>query len=85
MRAKKVDLKNNSQYDLDLMWYLWCGADSPFFGKDSRITNIVLTQKGEDFKVMFEKISEELNKTLYKNLSSDESKLIEKLLRKVLE
>ena len=53
--------------------------------KDSRITNIVLTQKGEDFKVMFEKISEELNKTLYKNLSSDESKLIEKLLRKVLE
>ena len=53
--------------------------------KDSRFTNIVLTQKGKDFKVMFEKISEELNKTLYKNLSSDESKLIEKLLRKVLE
>ena len=51
--------------------------------KDSRITNIVLTQKGEDFKVMFEKISEELNKMLYKNLSLEESELIDKLLRKV--
>lgn len=52
--------------------------------KDSRSTNIVLTQKGEDFKVTFEKISEELNKMLYKNLSSEESELIEKLLRKVI-
>ena len=30
--------QNNSQYDLDLMWYLWCGADSPFFGKDKMTT-----------------------------------------------
>ena len=52
--------------------------------KDSRSTNIVLTQKGEDFKVIFEKISEELNKMLHKNLSPEESELIEKLLRKVL-
>ena len=52
--------------------------------EDSRSTNIVLTQKGEDFKVIFEKISKELNKMLYKNLSSEESELIEKLLRKVL-
>ena len=52
--------------------------------EDSRSTNIVLTQKGEDFKVIFEKISEELNKMLYKNLSPEESELIEKLLRKVL-
>ena len=52
--------------------------------KDSRSTNIVLTQQGEDFKVIFEKISKELNKMLYKNLSSEESELIEKLLRKVL-
>ena len=51
--------------------------------EDSRSTNIVLTQKGEDFKVIFEKISEELNKMLYKNLSQEESELIEKLLRKV--
>ena len=52
--------------------------------EDSRSTNIVLTQKGEGFKVIFEKISKELNKMLYKNLSPEESELIEKLLRKVL-
>lgn len=53
--------------------------------EDSRCTYIALTQKGEDFKVIFEKISKELNKMLYKNLSPEESELIEKLLRKVLE
>ena len=53
--------------------------------EDSRSTNIVLTQKGEDFKLIFEKISEELNKMLYKNLSSEESELIEYLLKKILE
>lgn len=52
--------------------------------KDNRCTYIVLTQKGEDFRVIFEKISEELNKMLYKNLSPEESELIEKLLRKVV-
>lgn len=52
--------------------------------EDNRSTNVVLTQKGEDFKVIFEKISNELNKMLYKNLSPEESELIEKLLRKVL-
>ena len=52
--------------------------------EDSRFTNIVLTQKGEDFKVIFEKISKDLNKMLYKNLSLEESELIEKLLRKVI-
>ena len=53
--------------------------------EDSRSTNIVLTQKGEDFKVTFEKISKELNEMLYKNLSQEESELIEELLRKVIE
>ncbi len=52
--------------------------------EDSRSTNIVLTQKGEDFKAIFEKISKDLNKMLYKNLSLEESELIEKLLRKVI-
>ena len=52
--------------------------------EDSRSTNIVLTQKGKDFQATFEKISEELNEMLYKNLSPEESELIEKLLRKVL-
>ena len=52
--------------------------------EDSRSTNIVLTQKGEDFQTTFEKISKDLNEMLYKNLSPEESELIEKLLRKVL-
>lgn len=52
--------------------------------EDNRCTYIVLTKKGEDFKVIFEKISEKLNEMLYKNLSPEESELIEKLLRKVL-
>lgn len=52
--------------------------------EDSRSTNIVLTQKGKDFQATFEKISEELNEMLYKNLSPEESELIEKLLRKVI-
>lgn len=52
--------------------------------EDSRSTNIALTQKGKDFQATFEKISEELNKMLYKNLSPEESELIEKLLRKVI-
>ena len=52
--------------------------------KDSRYTYVILTQKGEDFKATFEKISNDLNKMLYKNLSPEESELIEKLLRKVL-
>lgn len=28
----------NDKSDLDLMWYLWCGPDSPFFGKDKMTT-----------------------------------------------
>lgn len=51
--------------------------------KDSRYTNIVLTQKGEDFKVTFEKISKDLNEMLLKNLSEKEALLLEELLRKV--
>lgn len=51
--------------------------------KDSRYTNIVLTQKGEDFKTTFEKISKDLNEMLNKNLSKNEVKLLEELLQKV--
>ncbi|MGL5972513.1 MAG: fructose-1,6-bisphosphatase [Oscillospiraceae bacterium] len=28
----------NKQYYLDLMWYWWCGKNSPFFGKDKMTT-----------------------------------------------
>lgn len=52
--------------------------------EDNRSTNIVLTQKGKDFQTTFEKISKNLNEMLYKNLSPEESELMEKLLRKVL-
>lgn len=51
--------------------------------KDNRYTNIILTQKGEDFKPTFEKISNDLNEMLLKNLSEKEALLLEELLRKM--
>lgn len=51
--------------------------------KDSRSTYVILTQKGEDFKVTFEQISNNLNKVLNKNLSENEVKLLEELLKKM--
>ena len=51
--------------------------------KDSRCTNIVLTQKGENFKPTFEKISKDLNKMLFKNLSEHEALFLEELLEKM--
>ena len=52
--------------------------------KDSRFTNIVLTQKGEDFQTTFEKISKYLNEMLYKNLSDKEIEILEELLKKII-
>ena len=49
--------------------------------EDSRSTNIVLTQKGEDFQATFEKISKNLNEMLYKNLSDKEIEILEELLK----
>ncbi len=51
--------------------------------EDSRYTYIVLTEKGQDFKPIFEKISEDLNNMLYKNLSVEESNILENLLKKI--
>ncbi len=51
--------------------------------KDSRSTYVILTQKGEDFKATFDKISNNLNKMLNKNLSENEVKLLEELLKKM--
>ena len=51
--------------------------------KDNRCTYIVLTQKGQNFKATFEKISNNLNKMLNKNLSENEIKLLEELLQKM--
>ena len=51
--------------------------------EDSRYTYIVLTEKGQDFKPIFEKISEDLNNMLYKNLSVEESNILEKKKKKI--
>ena len=51
--------------------------------KDNRYTYVILTQKGEDFKATFEKISNDLNKMLNKNLSNKEVEILEELLQKM--
>ena len=51
--------------------------------EDNRYTYIVLTKKGLDFKPLFEKISDDLNNILYKNLSDSEADTLEKLLEKI--
>lgn len=52
--------------------------------EDSRLTYILTTQKGDEFKPVFEKISEDLNKMLYKNLSEQEANLLDSLLKKMM-
>ena len=52
--------------------------------EDNRSTYVILTQKGEDFKATFEKISNDLNKMLKKNLSNKEVEILEDILRKVI-
>ena len=52
--------------------------------EDSRVTYILLTEKSEKFKPLFEKISKDLNKMLYKNLSQNEAELLDNLLEKML-
>ena len=51
--------------------------------EDNRYTYIVLTKKGQDFKPVFEKISQNLNDVLYKNLSEQEADILENLLQKI--
>lgn len=52
--------------------------------EDSRITYIMLTSKSEDFKPKFEKISKDLNKMLFKNLTNNEVQLLDELLEKMI-
>ena len=52
--------------------------------EDSRYTYIILTKKGEDFKPVFERISNDLNDMLYKNLSMSEADKLEQLLKKII-
>ena len=51
---------------------------------DNRYTYISLTKKGNDFKPVFEKISNDLNNMLYKNLSDKEVEILENLLLKMI-
>ncbi len=51
---------------------------------DYRVTFIVLTEKARTFKAVFEKISDDLNKMIYKNLSEDEAVILDRLLEKIL-
>lgn len=53
--------------------------------EDSRVTNIVLTKKGEELKPIFIAISNELNEFLHKNLSKDEALELNRILRKIVE
>lgn len=66
-------------YKLEKLGYLKRAASD----KDSRSTYVILTQKGEDFKATFDQISNNLNKMLNKNLSENEVKLLEELLKKM--
>ena len=51
---------------------------------DSRYTFITLTQKGKDFKNIFEKISNDLNKMLHKNLSEEDATTLSEILEKMI-
>lgn len=52
--------------------------------EDNRITYILLTEKGEGFRFLFEKISEDLNKLIYKNLTDIEAAALDRLLEKIV-
>ncbi len=50
---------------------------------DNRVTFVSLTEKGKQFKPIFETISKEINNILYNNLTKEESETLETLLEKV--
>ncbi len=51
--------------------------------EDSRYTNVILTKKGEEFKTIFEQISNKLNTTALKDIEECQIKELEKLLKKI--
>ncbi len=51
---------------------------------DNRITYITLTEKGRQFRPLFDNISKDLTKLLYKNLTQEEAQIIDKLLEKMI-
>ncbi|MCI1274379.1 MAG: MarR family winged helix-turn-helix transcriptional regulator [Clostridiaceae bacterium] len=51
---------------------------------DSRVTFLTLTEKGQNFKPIFEKISKDLIDKLYQGFTNDEIIAANKLLKKML-
>jgi MarR family transcriptional regulator, organic hydroperoxide resistance regulator len=51
--------------------------------RDSRITRVKITQKGEKIKAGFYRISNKLNKKIYQGLSEAESKTLDMLLERI--
>lgn len=51
---------------------------------DTRVTYVKLTPQGKQFEPLFEGISKELNKLLYKNLSKEDQTTVYQLLQKML-
>lgn len=52
--------------------------------EDNRVTYILLTKKGENFREVFNQISKDLNDMLYKNLSDTEALALDLLLEKMI-
>ena len=63
---------NNSKDELDLMWYLWTGPDSPFFGKD-KMTNME--------RVLIKDKTSHKEKRNYYYAYQEDSKVIESIMR----
>ncbi len=52
---------------------------------DNRYSYISLTSKGQNFKPIFDKITDDTNAKLYKNISDSDYKVLDKILDKMLE
>lgn len=63
---------NNSKDELDLMWYLWTGPDSPFFGKD-KMTNME--------RVLIKDKASHKEKRNYYYAYQEDSKVVENIMR----
>lgn len=63
----------NTQYELDLMWYLWCGPDSPFFGKDKMTTmeRVLIKDKSSHKEKRNYYYKYQDNKTIMENIMHD--------------
>ncbi len=51
---------------------------------DTRITNILLTKKGEEFQTVFLEISQKLNKKMHKGLNDEEMAALQIILDKIM-